>query len=77
MTTTVVHHLGKKRWKLPEESRTVLEVAVKRASTIAHRGSIVFQAYLFQQEVQVENKDFRKIINHCFQIVKSKNKVKR
>ena len=36
----------------------------------------MFQAYLFQQEVQVENKDFRKIINHCFQIVKSKNKVK-
>jgi len=66
-------HLGYGSWLLPVESRKVIEIAVEKASLIAHRGSIVFNAYLFKcQDIENENpKNWRKIITNCFLIPKT------
>ena len=76
-STTVVCHLGNNSvWKQQPESRLVLETAVQRSSIVAHRGSIVFNAWLYKNTENITDKCFRRIIKNCFQVVKQRNRVK-
>lgn len=85
---TFCYHLGNgpKKWKdrrckqpawlLSPNSRVVLELAVQRASIIAHRASVLFNAYLHQVEsISLEGVEYyRQIVTHCFLISKTKYK---